>query len=114
MAVADEARVSDSVDEVINQVLAAERAAGDAVDRCRAEAAQVLAEAEETVRRIATRTERRIKLAHRTADEAVERTLRDLQDPGLVSADEAPDVGGDGLVDRAVDQLVAEMLTGKP
>jgi len=101
---------SESVDQVMNQVLLAEREAREAVARCRSEAAQIRVAAEEDARRIADRTEGRIKLAGHIADRAVERTLRGLQgtEPGAAAA--VPEGEVRELLDRAVDGLVDEIL----
>lgn len=112
MAAGDRMEDSGSVDRVMNQVLSAEQEARMAVERCRAEAARILADAEERARRIGHRTERRIRLAHRIADRAVKREQKGLRgsDPGFgpeVSAGEAREV-----LDGAVDALVEEMLDG--
>lgn len=110
MVVGDGATDSDSVDKAMNQVLAVEREARDAIARCRTEAAQILAAAEEDARRIAQRTERRIKLAHRIADQAVAHTLGRLQGPESLPGIRAPDEDVPALLDRAVDDLVEEIL----
>jgi len=101
---------SDSVDRAMSQVLLAEREARDAVSRCRDEAAQILAAAEEDTRRIADRAEDRVKLAARLADRAVELTLQELQgsEPGSAPAGSEADVRD--RLDRAVDDLVEEIL----
>lgn len=96
----------------MSQVLQAEREASDAVERCRAEAAQILAEAEEGAHRIAQRTEGRIKLAGRIADQAVERTLREQQDPGLRSAASVSEDEARELLAAAVDDLADEIVGG--
>jgi hypothetical protein len=103
---------SASVDQAINQVLVAERDAREAVERCRGEAAAIHAEAEERAREIGKRTERRVKAAHRTADRAVARALKDLlsADPGAGAQDGA---GVDAArVERAVDALADDIVGG--
>ena len=112
MAAGGSMQDADSVDRAMNQVLLAEQEACDAVEQCRAEAARILAEAEERVRRIGEGAERRIRLAHRIADRAVERAQQGLRGPDAgpeseISAREARE-----LVDRAVDLLVDEILDG--
>jgi len=97
----------------MSQVLLAEREARDAVERCRAEAVQILAEAEEGVRRIAYRAEVRIKLAARIADRAVGRTLRERQDT-LGSAAAVSQAEACELLDRVVDELADEIVGGGP
>ena len=114
MAAGDRAGVSDSVDQAMNQVLAAEREARDVVERCRAEAVRILAAAEERARRIAQRTERRIQLAHRIADQSLEHALRELRGPRSGPEPAMPEAVVRALQDRAVDDLVAEILGGKP
>lgn len=102
-----------AVDEAINQVLKAERDAREAVERCRSEAAIILAVAEDRVRRITQRAEQRAKAAHRLADRAVECALRELlggeggEEPGqTTSLDEA-------RVTHAVEVLVEELMGDK-
>ena len=102
------------VDRAMNEVLAAEQTAREAVDRCRAEADAVLAAAEERARRIVRRTEHRIKAAHRTADGGVDRVLRELfrTEPGAgpgsaVDAEAA-------RIARAVERLAKEMIGEGP
>jgi hypothetical protein len=111
----EQTKVSEtaSVDRAINQVLAAEREAREAVEQCRTRAAEVVAEAEERVRAVAKRTERRIKTAHRIADMAVERALKELlgktprvavgasRSPGSKGADQAVEVLADEIIDPA-------------
>ena len=114
MAAGDWTQESDSVDLVMNQVLAAEREARDAVVLCHAEAAQILAAAEEGARRIAHRTEHRIGLVHRVADQAVDRTLHQLRAGGPESGSALSEEDVSELLDRAVDALVDELLDPEP
>lgn len=111
---AAEGRTQDagSVDRVMNQVLLAEQEARDSVEQCRAEAARILAAAEERARRIGQGAERRIRLAHRIADRAVERARRGLRGPDSGSGPEIPTREALELVDRAVDSLVEEIVDG--
>lgn len=104
---------SASVDRAINQVLAAEREAREAVEHCRTRAARVVAEAEERARAVAKRTESRIKTAHRIADMAVERALEELlgktpraavgakRSPGTTGSDRALEILADEIIDPA-------------
>jgi vacuolar-type H+-ATPase subunit H len=101
---------SSSVDRAMNEVLSAEREARDAVERCRAEAVRILAAAEEGARRIAQRTEDRVKLAGRVADQAVERALRELQGTEDGPAAAVSDAEAREPLDRAVHDLVEEIL----
>ncbi len=105
---------SDVVDRVMNQILAAERHAREAVEQCRAEAAHILADAEERTRGIGRRTENRIRLTHKIADQSVDDALRKLRGPQ--SGQRAPAEEGEvrKLVDRAVDALVEDILGGTP
>jgi len=114
MAAGDRGGYASSVDQVMSQVLVAERDARDAVARCRSEAVQILAAAEESVRCIAERAEGRVKLIHRIADQAAERALQEIHgtESGLVSA--PPDADVRDLLDRAVEELVDEILSAKP
>jgi regulator of protease activity HflC (stomatin/prohibitin superfamily) len=114
MAAEGETPDPGSVDRVINQVLVAEREARSAVGRCRAEAARLLAEAEERSRRIVQWTERRIKLAHRIADHGVERALGELRGQGSGSGSLIPMGDSREVLARAVDDLVDEILAGPP
>ena len=90
MVVDDGMRDSDAVDRVMSQVLEAEEEAWKAVEQCRAQAARIVADAEENVRRIARRTERRIKQTHRIADLAVDRALQKLRRSDSGQATETP------------------------
>jgi hypothetical protein len=101
---------SAPVDLAMNQVLAAERDAREAVAACRQEAQRILEAAEERVLRISRRAERRVKVAHRVADAAVDRALLGLgREKGGRPAGPAGEVG-DGSLDRAIDRLVDEIL----
>lgn len=107
--------VHDRIDRAIDQVLAAEGEARAAVAQCHAEAQRILATAQESAHRIAQRTEGRIGLAHRIADQAVDVALAKLDAPQSQS-EPAPATGGDGMVsdvlEKAVDALVDEILQG--
>lgn len=112
----EQTKVSEtaSVDRAINQVLTAEREAREAVEQCRARAAQVVAEAEDRARAVAKRTERRIKQAHRIADMAVERALKELLGKApraVVGASRSPGAKGS---DRAVEVLADEIMDPAP
>jgi len=102
------------VDQAINQVLAAERDAREAVERCRAEAEAILAAAEERVGRIGRSTERRVRAAHRTADRAVERALKELLGADVGEDDHAAAVADEARVDRAVETLADEIVGPHP
>jgi len=114
MAAGERAGYSNSVDQAMNQVLEAEREARDAVERCRAEAARILAAAEEGVRRIDQRAERRIKLVDRMADRAVERARQELEGRRSSLELAMPEVEIRELLDCAVDDLVEEILGERP
>ncbi len=112
----EQTKVSEtaSVDRAINQVLTAEREAREAVEQCRTRAAQVVAEAEDRARAVAKRTERRIKQAHRIADMAVERALKELLGKApraVVGASRSPGAKGS---DRAVEVLADEIIDPAP
>lgn len=113
MSAGDGLSDADVVDQVMNQVLAAERQARDAVEQCRAQAAAILAEAEERARAIGRRTEHRIRLTHKIADQAVDDALVELRGPdsGRTAVEDAGEARE--RVDRAVDALVEEILGGK-
>lgn len=101
---------SDRVDRAFNRVLAAETQARELVEACRKQAAATLAAAEERARRIASRADRRVRLAHRIADAGVERALAEL----LAAPVEAGPMGLQGgaleRIDRAIGDLIAEIL----
>jgi vacuolar-type H+-ATPase subunit H len=98
----------------MNEVLSAEREARDAVERRRSEAAQILAAAEEGARRIAQRTEGRVRLINRIADEAVERARREIQGSRSDFALAVPEAEVHELLERALDALVDEIVPGQP
>jgi hypothetical protein len=112
----EQTKVSEtaSVDRAINQVLAAEREAREAVEECRARAAQMVAEAEDRARAVAKRTERRIKAAHRIADMAVERALKELlgKAPRAVVAERR--TSGTKGSEQAVEVLADEIIDAAP
>jgi cell division septum initiation protein DivIVA len=93
-------------------VLAAEREAREAVEHCRAEAARILAQAEERVRGIRHRAEQRIRLAHRIADRAVEHTLLDLRGLAAEPGEAITKNQADEVLDQALDLLIDEILDG--
>ncbi|MEA3278390.1 MAG: hypothetical protein U9Q81_24465 [Pseudomonadota bacterium] len=97
-----------SVDQAMNRVLAAEREAVEAVERCRMEAARILTDAEEQARRVSRRVDERIKAANRIADKSVEGSLREI----LGSEPEAAASGARDIerLDRAVHALVSEII----
>ncbi len=101
---------SDRVDRAFNRVLAAEAEAREQVEECRRQAAAILAAAEEQARRIASRADRRVRRAHRIADAGVEGALAELHAATVEAVPENPE--GDALarLDRAIDDLVSEIL----
>jgi vacuolar-type H+-ATPase subunit H len=101
-----------AVDLAINSILAAEQDARDAVENCRGQAARILAAAEARVREIGQRTERRMKAAHRIADESVARSLGLLGEGDSRNVSKTAEGRSSDLVERAVDSLVDEMLGG--
>ena len=101
-----------AVDLAMNQVLAAEQEAREAVTACGEEARKILAQAEELARGISRRTERRVKAAHRIADQAVERALGDLSDWGSDAGDPGALDAGEERLERALDRLVDEIVGG--
>jgi len=105
---------SDAVDRVINQVLATEADARKAIEDCREEAARIVSEAGELVRRLGHRTERRIRLIHRIADDAVGHTIRELQDSESDRVPKFPAGEATDLLDRALDALIDELIDGPP
>ena len=114
MVVDDGMRDPDAVDRVMNQVLEAEEEARKAVEQCRAQATRIVADAEENVRRIARRTERRIKQTNRIADLAVDRALHKLYISESGQATKTPKREAATMLDRVVDVLVDEILGGSP
>ena len=103
-----------AVDQAINQVLAAEREASEAVARCRAEAERIRTAAEERARALAERTERRIQVTHWIADRAVERALAELRERGTRQADRTREALDDAHLERALDALVEEIVGAEP
>lgn len=106
---------TQEIDLAINAVLAAEHAARAAVVACREQAGRLLEEAAERERGVAARAERRIKQAHRIADAAVDRRLRQLAeqtpDPEAARADQILE---GAWIDAALDGLVEEILGSRP
>lgn len=96
------------VDLAINRVLEAEREARDQVEQCRAQAARLLAAAEDRSRRIARRAEQRIHAAHRVADQGVAAALQAMAEHEPI--DRTADAGADALVDRAAGILADEII----
>lgn len=101
---------SDRIDAAFNRVLAAEARAREQVEDCRKQAAAILTAAEEQARRITSRTDRRVRRAHRIADAGVERALSELLAPAAAAepgglADEAQT-----RLDLAIAALVEEIL----
>jgi vacuolar-type H+-ATPase subunit H len=96
----------------MNDILAAEQQAREAVEQCRAKAARIVAEAEERARRIANRAEARIRLTHRIADQSVERALRELRSTESSRVPATPEGDAREVLDKAVEALVDEMLGG--
>lgn len=70
---------SGKVEAAMNRVLAAEEQAQLTLERCRAEAEELIAAADAKASRISARTEERLKAAHRIADAMIERTLAALE-----------------------------------
>jgi regulator of protease activity HflC (stomatin/prohibitin superfamily) len=109
---------TESVDESMNRVLAAERDARLAVAECRAEAARLVAAAEGQARALAGRSEARIKSAQRIADAAIARALAELaeippvQDLAGVSGDMAPPTATAEPLTRAIEILIGEIIGG--
>lgn len=108
----NEIPAAESVDQVVNRVLLAEREAHQAVEECRAEAAGLLSEAEGRARRVSRNAESRIRSAHRIADKAVTRALRELQGGGEDSVGSGCDGGEGDRLDRALLALVEEIIGG--
>lgn len=104
---------SDRADGAFNRVLAAEARAREQVEACRQQAAAIIADAEERARLITSRADRRVRRAHRIADAGLERALTELLAPGVEA--EPGELGVDALarLDRAIDALVAEILSPK-
>jgi cell division septum initiation protein DivIVA len=101
---------SDRVDAAFNRVLAAEAKAREAVEECRQAATAVLAAAEEHARRIASRADRRVRLAHRIADAQVARALSDLLTPTPTEPAAGLDAETLARLDRAIAALADEIL----
>lgn len=72
--------VSDDPGAAITRVLNAEQEAGDAIERCVAEAEKVLADARSRARNIVRTTQRRIGRLHTVARTETERRVRVLEE----------------------------------
>lgn len=101
-----------AVDAAIEQVLQAEQAARDAVDRCGAEAELRVAQAREQARRIAERAAVRIARVHDIAQarlqarlDAIERERAALDRPAAAAGAQA------AHLQAAIERLAAELTT---
>lgn len=101
---------SDRVDAAFNRILAAEARAREEVEACRAEAARLLASAEDRSRRITSRADRRVRRAHRIADAGVERALAELRTVGVEDEPEGLSEHTLSRLDRVIAALVTEIL----
>jgi hypothetical protein len=110
MARRSEADDSERLDQAFNRILAAEAEARAAVADCQAQAAQRLADAEARARRIAERTDQRLKLVHDTADRAVTAALAQL--PPLTDAHpaEALDTAAQARLRATIAALADEII----
>jgi regulator of protease activity HflC (stomatin/prohibitin superfamily) len=97
------------VDEAFNRVLAAEAEAREQVEACR-QAAEVLKDAEAHARRISNRTDRRLRLTHQIADQAVGRALGELAEVPAEPAVALPDDATLERLGRIIDRLAGEIL----
>lgn len=101
---------TDRLDQAFNRILAAEAEARAAVADCHTEAARLLGEAEADARRIAERTDQRLKLVHGIADRAVSQALAEL--PQLTDGPPADSLDAASLerLQATVEQLVDEII----
>jgi vacuolar-type H+-ATPase subunit H len=99
------------VDDAMNRVLGAEKAARDRVAACRDEAEAIVARAETEARAIARRAERRIRAAHTIADKGIGQALAELSRPEVSGDAAAPDAA---RVDAVVARLARELTEPGP
>ncbi|MGD8206639.1 MAG: hypothetical protein PVH47_01045 [Thiohalocapsa sp.] len=103
----------ESIDAAFNRVLAAEREAREAVERCQRQAAVRIDHAEQQAAGIAERAARRIRSVREIADRGVERALATLHAPADFVEDE-PQPPSTDEVDSIVSLLVRELLESPP
>jgi hypothetical protein len=108
----DHAPDTDNAEAAMNEVLAAEQAAAQAIDVCKQEARASLHEAAQQARRIARRTDERIALIHQRTRQQLQRRLRDAEHAAR-AAERARDSEDPraAVISTAVDDLAAR-LTG--
>lgn len=96
----------------MNEVLAAEQAAAQAIEACKQEARASLHEAAQQARHIATKTDERIALIHQRTRQQLQRRLRDAE-RAEHTAERARDSEDPrtAVINSAVDDLAAR-LTG--
>jgi hypothetical protein len=105
---------AEHVDRAFNLVLAAESEARQRVEACRGEAAALVAAATERARRIADLADRRMRLAHRVADQGVERAVALLLSGSPALGGEPGSGESDGRLERALAALADEILGLEP
>lgn len=102
---------SVTVRRAMDRVLAAEKAAQDALNTTRQEARQIAAEARETARRISERTQERISRIHAACERRSRAEIKRLKAEAEVPESEtSDDPAGRGRVTRAAAR-VASYLT---
>ncbi|WP_296899739.1 hypothetical protein [Thiohalocapsa sp.] len=101
-----------TVDAAFNRVLRAEAKAREALADCRAQADQRVTAAEQQVREISGRAERRIRASNHIADQGIARALEGLDaDAERAGAAVEPDAD---TVEDLVTALAAELTGGQP
>jgi cell division septum initiation protein DivIVA len=104
---------SADVEHAINRVLAAERAAAEALETCRKEAQAIVEQGRRTARRVLDRADDRSRAVHALADRSLERRLAEIRAESA-RLSERPLVDDDDLarVRDVVPRLVAELTGG--
>ena len=102
-----------SPEAAINEVLAAEQAAAEAIEACQQDARASLHEAAQQARRIAKRTDERIALIHQRVRQQLQRHLRDAEHSAR-AAEQARDSEEPrmAVIDTAVNDLAARLTGG--
>lgn len=95
----------------MNRVLAAERAAVEAVAECEAQAAALLEATQQQVRRIHGRTDARLGQLHTRCTLALDRQVETLLHQGDDDGNDSADDAGGEVLQAAITRL-AESLTG--
>jgi vacuolar-type H+-ATPase subunit H len=101
------------VELAVNRVLAAERDAAQAVERCRREAQVLVEQGRQRARRVLDRAEARIARAHATSDRSLEMRLAEIRAASASLAGRPLVEEADlARVQDAVPRLAAELSSG--